>query len=405
MQGRTENATRDRVRVTVLTTSFPVDGNPASGIFVARLVNNLPAEIDVEVVTPALSGCGGSARRGRALVSQIRYAPGRWEVLAHLPGGIPAALHHNRWLYLLLPGFLAGMFWATLRSARRSHVLHANWAICGFIAGLATRCVRRPLVTTLRGGDVERALHGGLSGYVLRRCVAWSDCLVAVGGSVRRSVIRMCPESTGKIVVIENGLDDEFFELAPATTAPSTPGSLKVVTVGSLIAAKDVACVLRALARLVNYQGIVLDIVGAGGEEPALRTFVESRGLKERVVFSGAVTPDRVIEHLARADAFVLASRAEGRPNALMEAMAMALPVIGSSIPAIGDLITHGKTGLLFEPGDDETLALHFIELSQSLELRRRLGDEGRALLLDGESRWRDTGTSYGVLYRQLLAC
>jgi glycosyltransferase involved in cell wall biosynthesis len=404
MRGPTENAIRDRIRVTLLTTSFPVHDNPASGIFVARLVNNLPAEIDVEVVTPALRGRGGFTRRGRARVTQIRYAPGRWEILAHLPGGIPAALHHNRWLYLLLPGFLARLFWATLRSARRSHLVHANWAIGGFVAGLATRCVRRPLVTTLRGGDVERALHGGPSGYVLRRCVAWSDCLVAVGDSVKRSVIRMCPESQGKVVVIENGLDDEFFELAPAAT-PSTPGRLNVVTVGSLIAGKDVVCVLRALARLENHQGIVLDIVGAGGEEPALRTFVESWGLGERVVFSGAVTPDRVVGHLARADAFVLASRAEGRPNALLEAMAMALPVIGSSIPAITDLITHRETGLLFEPGDDETLALHFIELSKSFELRRRLGNEGRALLTRRESRWRDTGARYAALYRELVTC
>src|SRR5439155_17641773 len=88
---------------------------------------------------------------------------------------------------------------------------------------------------------------------------------------------------------------------------------------------------------------------------------------------------DDVAERLAAADIFVLPSRSEAFPNALLEAMAAGLPVVASAVGGILEIVEHGRTGLLVPPGDASALADRLMRVMADPALGRRLGDRARA--------------------------
>jgi glycosyltransferase involved in cell wall biosynthesis len=86
-------------------------------------------------------------------------------------------------------------------------------------------------------------------------------------------------------------------------------------------------------------------------------------------------------ELLAAADVYLqpsLPGRGEWMPRTILEAMAMRLPVVASSVGGISDVIQHGRNGMLVPPGDIEQLHLALVELSRHADLRDRLGSEAR---------------------------
>ncbi len=87
---------------------------------------------------------------------------------------------------------------------------------------------------------------------------------------------------------------------------------------------------------------------------------------------------DDVPARLAEADIFVLPSRSEAFPNAVLEAMAAGLPIVASGVGGILELIDDGRTGLLVRPGDAEALAERLCVLMEDEALASRLGAAAR---------------------------
>ena len=109
---------------------------------------------------------------------------------------------------------------------------------------------------------------------------------------------------------------------------------------------------------------------------------VDARGLGDVVVFEGAVNQDRIRSLYAQADAFALASFAEGIPVVLMEAMAMTIPCVTTHITGIPELIRDGLDGLLVAPSDDVALAGSLARLIDDPAFARVIGAQGRQRVL-----------------------
>src|SRR5206468_1040278 len=109
--------------------------------------------------------------------------------------------------------------------------------------------------------------------------------------------------------------------------------------------------------------------------------------IRDRVTFTGELTWDQVPTYLAVGDVFVFPSKFEGMPNALLEAMAAALPVVVSDIPPHRELIQHGRTGFLAR--DPMEMAHQVTTLANHEDLRHSVGDAARAYVrehLDSEA-------------------
>jgi glycosyltransferase involved in cell wall biosynthesis len=99
----------------------------------------------------------------------------------------------------------------------------------------------------------------------------------------------------------------------------------------------------------------------------------------------------------------VFASEREGRPNAVIEAMAAGLPVIASRIPGITDLIEDGSSGLLFDAGDANKLATHIAMIAEDAELRLRVGNAAHRAIVDRGLNWESTARRYVELYAAVV--
>jgi glycosyltransferase involved in cell wall biosynthesis len=193
---------------------------------------------------------------------------------------------------------------------------------------------------------------------------------ICVAESERRAGIAagVCDPKT--TVVIRNGVD--LGAAAPAEGGNEPP---RIVWVGRLQTPKDPLTLVHALGRLRT--PFEADFVGGGPLRRTLEREVERLGLGTSVRLLG----DRrdVPSLLARSDVFVLASRSEGLPLSILEAMAAGLPVVASSVGGVPELVVDGETGLLVPAGDPERLAGAVGRLLADAALRRRLGEAGRA--------------------------
>src|SRR5690606_161546 len=113
------------------------------------------------------------------------------------------------------------------------------------------------------------------------------------------------------------------------------------------------------------------------------------------------VAPEAICGLLAGHDVLVLPSHAEGRPNAVVEAMAAARAVVASDLPGIAELITHGRDGLLVPPGDVPALRAALHGLAAEPARCTELGLAARARILALELDWQQCARRYLTLYSQ----
>jgi len=390
------------MRILVLTTSYPLFAKSASGIFVKRLLDNMPEDVQCRVLAPAdpHAGISGTSR-GNISIVPFRYAPGFLSNLAHRPGGIPVALKRNRFLYLVVPFFLLAMLVATLRHARKVDIIHANWAISGVIAGLVGRVTGIPVVTTLRGSDVPQTGVKSFTRWLLSKSLALSTRVVTVSEAFEQKIKAEFPRYSDKVTMIANGVGDEFLSLATTRSVPAKIANL--LATGSLIPRKGMQQILEALSSLADKRSFQLRIAGDGPLRKSLEKKAQDLGIDDRVEFMGAVEADRMPALLKQADVFILASHWEGRPNAVLEAMAAGLAVIASDIEGVNELVVDGKTGLLFRDGDSNVLAACIERMLGEPAQAYEYGQAGSARIIEKGLHWRNTAQRYVELYRSCI--
>lgn len=227
-------------------------------------------------------------------------------------------------------------------------------------------------------------------GYRLTEKIEGADFVLAIGTYARSQLMKLSPPSCWhKFDVCPLGVDPQRFQPVEPRGQPEPP---EVICVGRLVPAKGQHILIQAAAKLRDRGAEVrLRLVGDGPDRPSLERQVAALGLGDRVIFEGAVNLDRVQALYKGADLFALASFAEGIPIVLMEAMAMAIPCVTTRITGIPELIRDGVDGLLVAPSDDDELADAIARLARDADLRRQLGQAGRARVIDRYDLGRNT--------------
>lgn len=384
--------------VALLTTSFPLSSDSISAPFVKHLADHLSKQLPLEVLTPDDDKGSPYDYPLPYKLTTFAYAPKRLQVLSHRPGGIPAALSsRNKLLWLLIPCLLCSMFIATWRAAGRNRLILANWSVCGFIAGLAGKTRRCPVITVLRGEDANRGCRPGPFRWLLAGCLALSDRVVTVAPALSTVIHEAFPKYRHPIRVIPNGIDSEFFAVKP----PQPRDKLHLIFVGGLTINKDAATALTALSHLPS--NVILTIVGDGPERQALHHQCRDLCLQSRVYFLGARPPAQIPSLLGDADALVLASRREGRPNVVLEAMAAGRPVVATDLPGIREMLPLEATKLLFPPGSAKKMAESIRQLLDP-EIVKQLSNINRAHAIASGLTWDKCARAYVDLIEEVCA-
>lgn len=182
-----------------------------------------------------------------------------------------------------------------------------------------------------------------------------------------------------KIAVIPNGLQCDRFE-------PRVERSRlrRVIVVANLRSEKGHDVLIEAAVDVLRrVPDVRFECVGGGPEHDRLRALAASRGVAHAFTFAGHC--DDVPRRLAAADAFVLPSRSEAFPNAVLEAMAAGLPIVASAVGGILELVDDGRTGLLAPAGDPGALAAALLRVFDDPARAHALGRAARA---DAEARY-----------------
>lgn len=255
---------------------------------------------------------------------------------------------------------------------RRPDVVHAHlFHAAVLVASIPRRGI--PQLLTHHHGDYLLAQGRRVEARVDRWAGRRYDRIVAVSQSVKEFLTGTYRYSEDRVETIRNGW------CLPEDGIPESvrEGGAQIVTVGNLRPEKGHLTLIRAMARVHGrYPKARLAILGDGPQRKAIEEEVERSGLREVVELVGSV--ENVWPYLAASDVFVFPSLSEPLGIAIMEAMAVGLPVVAARVGGIPELVDHGRTGLLVEVSDPIALALALEQLLSAPDLRRRFGAAAR---------------------------
>jgi glycosyltransferase involved in cell wall biosynthesis len=218
--------------------------------------------------------------------------------------------------------------------------------------------------------------------------------------AVSRSVADELAKHYGlaNVKVMKNGINpSDFEERSPISDRPV------VLFVGKVVEGKGVLDLLDAFSRVrVKIPDAELWIVGAGELVRKIRRLQHS-GNAGGIRILGLLPFSDVLGVYRQARVFVLPSYYEGMPNVILEAMASGLPVIGSNVSGIPDLVADGETGYLVPVRKPGILAERMTDLISDKQLCTRMGSKGRERAL-AEFTWEAVSRSYFNLFQEALA-
>ena len=267
----------------------------------------------------------------------------------------------------------------TLRIARFLRRNQIDCLICNLnkdvrVGALAARLVHTPVVLARHGMKLvgKRRKHQ----YTLRLV----DGIITNSNSIRDEYASYGWFPRDFVKVIYNGMSVPALPIeSPVRQQLGIPEGTKVVLSAGRLAWQKGFDLLIDAARYAAQEGrddVLFLIAGKGKLMDKLRRQVADAHLERRVYFLGFV--EDLKPYLAACDLFVLPSRFEGMPNAVMEAMAVARPVVATRVNGTGELVTDGQVGYLVDPGDSPSLWNRMRYLLDHPHLAQQMGRAGR---------------------------
>lgn len=322
--------------------------------------------------------------------------------------GLPVhILSHHKASPLILPRLIR------LIRQQGYNVLDSQNIQSKFWANLAALVTRTALVSTINSWYANE--HGQLSirGRIytaLELATNQSlDLYISVSENDRRSLIR-AGLPADSVELIHNAVDVDRHrssENLPGLKARLNlpPESLVCVAVGRLVPVKGFDVLIAALERIASrLPTLVCLIVGEGEARPQLEQQIERAGLQAQVRLVGYHDHTEVLSILEACDIFVMPSRYEGTPVALLEAAALARPILASACGGIPELVTDGEQAVLVRPGEPDALAEALARLATDREFASLLGRQARERIrqkFNLETQFRATWNAYRKALRR----
>jgi glycosyltransferase involved in cell wall biosynthesis len=263
-------------------------------------------------------------------------------------------------------------------------ILQVNSSRDSWIGAIAGRLIS-PSPKIIRIRHISTPLNRNMTTQLLYRRLL--DMVVVTGGErTRQGLIERDGLAADRVAAFPIGLDVEYFQPAPADPnlrlelgLPNR--QLLVGIISYLRTYKGHEYFIEAAGRIAEKRDdVTFIIVGEGPEEQAIRTLIEQRGLTSRIRMLGF--RDDLLNVFRSLDVFAIPSvEGDTIPQVLMQALAMGIPVVSTTVGSIPDVVIEGETGFVVAPRDGMALAERILQLCDDAGLRGRMGANGRTLV------------------------
>lgn len=370
-------STRSRpIRVAVVTSLYPNSQQPRHGVFVEERLRHLveTGAVEARVIAPVPWFFSTHDRFGR--YAQMARVPAR-EVRYGIVVEHPRYLVVPRIGMMLTPYTMARAAAAALARLRKDgfnfDLIDAHYVYPdGVAAASLGRRFDRPVLMTARGSDIT--LIAPMKGP--QRQIRWalerSEGVITVSRSLATKIteLGLAPR---RLLTLRNGVDLNRFKPLDRKSIRDELGveGALWLCVGHLVEIKGVHIAIEALA---GVKGVELMVIGDGPEANALSELAADLDVVDRVHFVGPKNHEELARYYNAADALILASRREGMPNVMLEALACGTAVLGNAVDGIPEVVTGPPAGRLLEARDARSVIAAWQSLAD-----KELNDEGRA--------------------------
>jgi len=276
-------------------------------------------------------------------------------------------------------------------------LLHCQGFLSGFLGYLIFKLKKISYIVTVQRIEENRGF--------LRKLV-YKNAKICIAAS---SAIKKYFEEIGckNIEVIPNGIDLNKFEIRNSKLEIRERLGLKdefvIMTVARLEKVKGIEYLIESMSNVKSQiPNAICLIVGDGSEKKNLELLTLNLKLQDRVKFLGQIPNEKIPEHLAVADCFVLPSLKEGFGISILEAMACKVPVIGTNIGGIPDIIKSGENGVLIEPKNPEAIAKAIYKIYSQPKFARNLVQNAKSNLEKYD--WKRISEKVNQIYLKLAA-
>jgi glycosyltransferase involved in cell wall biosynthesis len=242
----------------------------------------------------------------------------------------------------------------------RPDVVLASWAYPdGWAAVELAREAGLPVAVKVHGSDVLLLRRSSARYRRTVEALQRADCVIAVSRQLAGEVMALGIDPA-KVSVVYNGIDRSLFFPADSDAARERLGvgseEPLILSVGNLAAVKGPDILIEACDRLAR-RGVRFGcwLIGQGAMKPSLERMIRERGLGEKIKLLGSRPLVELPDWYRAAAMLVLASRSEGLPNVVLEAMACGTHVVASRVGGVSEIAGDGV--ILVMPGDPEALA------------------------------------------------
>ena len=244
------------------------------------------------------------------------------------------------------------------------------------------KVLKIPLIVHFHGFDAHNKDIVKAYKVAYKKMFKIAAALVVVSADMRRQLLRLgAPDA--KVYHLTLGVDIKLFH--PSNKVVTTPN---FVSVGRFVPKKAPHLCLEAFAKVYRrFPEARLTMIGTGRLLNKCKQVARDLKIESAVTFTGILKPSEIVSVLQASTCFIQHSvtpesgDAEGTPISVMEAGACGLPVVASRHAGIPMIVEHGKTGLLFEEGDVETMAKYMTEIIEHPEKALEMGKQGRMVI------------------------
>ena len=321
--------------------------------------------------------------------------------------GMYSALRQSPLAVFQLPLFCICMLYLTNRIIIRYDIdiIHSHWLIPQGLVGMIARKLRNiPHVLSSHGIDAQIFSRWPVLIPVLKLILSGTDVLTTNSTYTKKVITKLSPVSRPVRVIPMGVLPSQ-----QVSQKKIISDEITILFVGRLIPWKGVDTLIKAMVHVLEkYPLAIISIVGDGPERVRLKSLAQDLGISGRVQFLGRVDEFRLSELYSNASVFILPSRSyqgmvmEGLGVVLLEAMSHGVPVIGSNVGGIPDIITDGENGFIFPCEDDRLLAEKIMVLLEDSFLKEQFRIAGYRTVRIKFS-WEIISRKFSDIYRELL--